>query len=437
MTKAALSDVLCRSFKLPKGKSSHDLRDANVRGLELRATAGGKAWRFRYTRKSDGGRRQFTFGTFPDTSLSDARAQAGVYRLAVNGGGDPASGVQERKDAPTFQELVEEWQSNHAEANRSKKTQADDQSMLGRYILPTLGSMKARDITRRDLVAMLAKVRTANDGRKGHKPARKLTHRPNRVFELTRAILRWGHEQGAIIVDPTLGMKRPVKKEASRERALSPDEIMTFWANVGLLPCSPGLRLALKLSLITGQRIGEVCGIEKRELTLDGPAPVWVIPRERTKNNEGTRVPLSPLAVELIREALWLQKPVQGADAAEFDSPYLFPARAKRDRSHGPILPGSAAVAMFRGRDKLKVAHFRVHDLRRTTATRMAEMGINPHTISLILNHVSASRSNVTGKVYVQYSYDREKREALDAWGKRLETIVAGHEGSNVVALRL
>ncbi len=53
----------------------------------------------------------------------------------------------------------------------------------------------------------------------------------------------------------------------------------------------------------------------------------------------------------------------------------------------------------------------------------MAECGVNPYTISLVLNHVSARRGTITGKVYNQYSYDREKREALERWGERLESI--------------
>jgi integrase len=77
---------------------------------------------------------------------------------------------------------------------------------------------------------------------------------------------------------------------------------------------------------------------------------------------------------------------------------------------------------------------FRVHDLRRTAATRMAEMGIAPHTISLVLNHVSARAGTVTGKVYVQYSYDREKREALDRWGDRLQAILIDVPRTNVLA---
>ena len=66
----------------------------------------------------------------------------------------------------------------------------------------------------------------------------------------------------------------------------------------------------------------------------------------------------------------------------------------------------------------------------------MAEMGIPPHTISLILNHATARNGTVTSKVYVQYSYDREKREALCAWSARLELIVDGVDVTNVVPLR-
>ena len=401
--------------------------DTDEHGLMLRISRrGAKSWAFRYRRKGDGRRCFISLGRFPHTSLEAARVAAAKARVSVFEGADPATVVQLRKAAPNFREIVTEWQATHASFNRSRRVQADDLSMLNRHILPRIGEKKAGDITRRELSALLAAVSSAADGRKGHghpggaKP-RRLTHRPNRVFELVRAIMRWAHQNGIVAVDPTNGLKRPIRKEAARERELSPTEVVIFWRNVDKLPATPALRIMLKIALATAQRIGEVCGAEKAELALDVPEPMWVIPPSRTKNGEPQRVPLSPLAVELFRKALALQGPPRDED---HESVWIFPARAKRDRSKGPILPGAASVALFRGRTKMGLQNFRVHDLRRTAATRMAEMGINPHTISHVLNHISVTKSTVTAKVYVRYSFDREKRDALNAWGEMLRKIV-------------
>ena len=96
---------------------------------------------------------------------------------------------------------------------------------------------------------------------------------------------------------------------------------------------------------------------------------------------------------------------------------------------------------MQRARPTFDLADFRVHDLRRTAATGMAELGISPHTISLVLNHISARTGNITSAVYVKYSYDKEKREALEIWGRRLEEILGAdsaatgvYEGPSVYA---
>ena len=56
----------------------------------------------------------------------------------------------------------------------------------------------------------------------------------------------------------------------------------------------------------------------------------------------------------------------------------------------------------------------------------MASLGVNPHTISLVLDHISVTKGTVTGAVYVKYSFDREKREALNAWAMRLDQTIAG-----------
>ena len=87
------------------------------------------------------------------------------------------------------------------------------------------------------------------------------------------------------------------------------------------------IALALKLSLVTAQRIGEVAGIAQSELDLNEAAPVWTVPRQRAKNGQPNRVPLSPLAVRLIKEA----QELAGGGA------WLFPS-AKDARPAGPRL---------------------------------------------------------------------------------------------------
>jgi len=190
-----------------------EIRDIDEEGLELRVTRRGvKTWAFRYRRKSDSRKRLLTFGRYPAMSLEEARIRAQEARARISRGADPAGREQERKATPTFREIAEEWQSNYAEANRSERVRQDDQSVLCCHILPAIGDMKGTDIGRSELSKLLNGAKAATDARKGHtRPGhrpRRLTHRPNRVFELTRAIFRWAVGQGILITDPTLGMKR-------------------------------------------------------------------------------------------------------------------------------------------------------------------------------------------------------------------------------------
>ncbi len=78
---------------------------------------------------------------------------------------------------------------------------------------------------------------------------------------------------------------------------------------------------------------------------------------------------------------------------------------------------------MTRSRPIFSLPHFTTHDFRRTCASGLARLGVLPHVISLVLDHISASKSTVTGAVYVKYSYDHEKREALQTWANHLKRI--------------
>ena len=450
MPARSLTDAYVKAARCETGKRVLEIRDTDVRGLELRVLAGGtKSWRLHYTRRSDGRRRAIALGTYPNVPLKEARRKAKAYQTQIEDESvraDPAEVRRARKAAETFKELSDDWLELHAKPNKAPRAVADDQSMLARHVLPEIGSMRAVEITKRDVIRLLDTVAAKSDARQEQngengtrkpKAARRLTHRPNRVFELVRAIFRWAIGRDVLKADPTIGVSPPIKKEKPRERELSADEIRTLWRaldraparrttlrrNPGDFPMRRGTALAIKVALATAQRIGEVSGVALSELDLNDTAPMWVIPGDRTKNGEPNRVPLSSLAVRLIKESMELAG----------ESPWLFPS----PKGEGAADAHAATKALERARSTIGIADIRVHDLRRTAATRMAELGVSPHTVSLVLNHVSVRRGTITARVYDRYSYDREKREALGAWGARLERILAGVDGQNIAVLGL
>jgi integrase len=77
------------------------------------------------------------------------------------------------------------------------------------------------------------------------------------------------------------------------------------------------------------------------------------------------------------------------------------------------------------------VEPWRLHDLRRTAATRMAELGVLPHVIEAVLNHVSGHKAGVAG-IYNRSTYETAKREALNLWSEHLASIVTGRSGTVV-----
>jgi integrase len=218
--------------------------------------------------------------------------------------------------------------------------------------------------------------------------------------------------QDLVRIDPVAGIQPPIKNLAPRDRFLTCNEVVSIWFSLDQAAITPGLRIALRLSLVTAQRIGEIAATAKRDIDLDSDMPVLVLPRPHTKNKKPHRVPLSPLAVQLIREAT----------ALSGDSVYLFPSPVRE----GPLTSHSGTRAIGRLRPKLDVEDFRLHDLRKAAADGMKKLRINPFTISLVLNHGSVRQGTVTMKHYIdEYSFDDEKAEALYKWGGKLQEILS------------
>jgi integrase len=140
----------------------------------------------------------------------------------------------------------------------------------------------------------------------------------------------------------------------------------------------------------------------------------WTIPAEFAKNGLSHRVPLSPQAMRVLDQVRKITEK-QDKKADREPSEWVFPNPIRRE-DH--IYECQKLAQRVRKESKVD---FRAHDFRRTAASMMAGMGIPRLVIGKILNHVEPG---VT-KVYDRHSYDKEKQEALDAWGARVSRIVS------------
>ena len=403
-----LTDRFVQSAKAPSGKRV-DYFDRKVRGLMLRVTPNGvKTWSYRYSRKSDSKRIRMTIGEYPAFSLSQARNDALKIMAEVARRKDPAKDRKrgDRSKPRTFGELAQRYVAERADTKRSG---FKDTQMLEKDVLPDLEGEPLEEIKRVDVTMILDRI-----------VKRGAPIQANRTFEIIRQVFGYAVEKGFMEASPILRMKAPAKSR-SRDRALSHDEIRVFWRRlVAKAPMRWETRIILRLCLVTGQRVAEVCGVLKTELDLDKAE--WHLPAERVKNFSAHIVPLSPLAVLLFRKAI----------AHAGNGELVFPSSGVR----GYATPGAIARAMRRSRDVFAFKREATpHDLRRTLASGLGELGFSRLVQDKVLNHVSIDRGTIAG-IYDRHSYAKEKRQALEAWAVHLEGLVTGRaDAGNVVRL--
>lgn len=362
---------------------------------------GRKTWYFSFRRPGTGKRTKIRIGQFPDIGPKQAESEAIILRTQVDDGLDPSRQKVVDLDIRTFADLAKRYMDLHSK--RVKRTWRADDRMLKHDVLPVIGDLLADKLTRSDINAVLDPI-----DRRGARA------QVNRVFALVRAILRWGRERGYVQADPTQGMKLR-HRTAPRERTLTPAEIVQFWTGLDEVGLSPMTCAALRLALVTGQRIGEVCGAQRSEFDLIRHR--WTIPASRTKNTKVHEVPLSPLAMEIIEEAI----------IAFGGQQYLFASRprartATSNRVETPLCPHSLTTGLRRKLEVLGFAKtpFTPHDFRRTVATLLQREHIREEVVARILNHSSEQAKTVTRSVYMRHDFHDECVLAMNLLSERL-----------------
>lgn len=389
-----LTDRFCAGAKPHRGTRT-DYFDETVSGLALRVTAKGhRSWSYCFTSPRDGKWARATIGTYPATSLAAARGKALEAKGHVDAGQDPRLVLAGQATAGmTVAALVEAYLADPERA--ALRSRAEIERRLRRNVVPTIGDVKLAELRRRD-------VRNVSDAmlRRGVKVE------ATRVFEDVRAMVRWAVQNEYLEANPLDGMAKPAEP-TSRNRVLTDDEIRALWHGLPkALAKSIQCQRIIKLCLVTGQRVGEVAGIVPAEIDLK--AREWRLPGSRTKNGHAHVVPLSDLAIEIIKAA-------EGAP---------------------PLAPAVVARTILRANEsgRFGIAPWSAHDLRRTALTEMARLGVAPIVLGHVANHRSTTRAGVTLAVYSQYDYGKEKRVALDLWGERLAAII-GEGAAKVIPI--
>lgn len=405
----------------PRG-SRYEIADSLQPGLRLVVQpSGAKSWAYRYEREDRKGVK-VTLGRAAGAgalTLQQARDAANDARRLRSTGGDPAAQRRSKRQAEAARIEAEE-----REARRRDDTV---ENVLGRYFVDHADHLKSGREIRRVLNRELegwARRRIDDVGRgdairlldavKARAPVQS-----KRLRAYGRHFFGWCMRRELCVANPFEGTE--AIKEVSRDRVLTDDELRLLLLAIDRLEWPR--RQFFALLLLTAQRLNEVASMEWQELDL--PSGTWTLPAARSKNGRTHTIPLAPAAIDLLA----------GMDRLEGSSQVFSSFSASRAKERLDVVlsdlveEGGVAAP---GDDPIEIKPWRLHDLRRTAATTMPRLGVDVVTVERVLGHTMRG----VMAVYQRYSFELEKRRALELWAIFLKSLTTARE-SNVVRLKI
>lgn len=416
MATRSLDDKFLQALK-PTGGKQREIFDAASPGLSIRVSGSGKVKSWSLTYKPPGSRknRRHPLGTYPMVTLKQARTTASDAKGEISAGRPPprpkAEGTPETV-AGLVDDRLEFAVRNRLNNKTGKVEPLKSQKEIERrykHLVAAVGTVRIAQFTIEDLNKVVDPLFRAKKFR-----AAGMAHTD------LEALFNHAVGRGYIPYNPIKKATRIGSPGQEGTRYLSKNEIPAFWAGIGpAMGQASTTPTILKLILVTLQRPVEVCGMRRSE--LDMTKLVWTIPAARTKNGLEQEVPLTPLAVGLIQEAM-----------RKTSGDLLFPS-ARRDGFYSRNSVGQALDKILTPTEELPLgrlgmAKFGAHDLRRTGFTHLSleESGLrfSDAYIDYVLNHVTERRKSVTAKHYNKNQRLPEKREALGKWDEFLQTLI-------------
>lgn len=372
-------------------------------------------------------RRRKRLGDTRTLDLVRARLKAKSLLGSVADGKDPAHEERlERQRSTTVEDLANKWVKAHTTIWRSS-TLKGWQRFLDKEILPTIGGHAPIEVTREDVLGILDRIKhgVPDPKRKGAWRRKPAPVSSARCHETMRRMFKWAVSRGIVPASPCEGIETPARATKGT-RTFTNDELRTLFRAL------PGTQVEHVVQLITYCATRSEETRSARWSDLDFERELWRIPPERSKSGNKTGnahdVPLSKGALRVlaaIREA--------NLKARVSASPYLFPATADRKGAslgRSEDARRSARLAAYmdkpnRAIAKLKAAigieGLRLHNIRRTVATRLSEHQVPVHVIEHVLGHALPELI----RTYHAHVPLYQMREALGWWSDELDRILS------------
>lgn len=443
------TDQELRALKLENNGQSIYESGASLRGkvnatLKPDGTTRISIW-FRYRYKFQNQQKDLSLGTWPKVSLKEIRSLANQARVLLDKNIDPAihkklakldhkieqtnklaklkKQHEEQLSAEkrmSVQRLFELWEKFDLTNRKDKGKEV--RRMFEKDVLPYIGNMAVEDVKKGHVVAILDKILE-----------RGINRMPKLILSLIRQMFRFAQDRDLIDNDPTSSIRKAKigGKDVVRDRYLSEAEIkalITQIPNAGLIKSS---ELALLILLSTCCRVGEICKAKWEDLDLNNGQ--WKIPAENSKNGKPHTIYLSNFAIkqfqllkELSSSETWIYPNAK-------DNNHVCTKSITKQTSDRQLLKDRTPMS---GRSKysdrliLSGGKWTPHDLRRTGATTMGNLGVRPDVIELCLNH---TENNKMKKTYQHQSLTAEQAHAWKILGERIELL--SNDIINVVTL--
>ncbi len=375
---------------------------ADSDGLYLLVTpSGGRCWRMNY--RHLGKQKTLAFGTWPDTSLADARERRDAARKVLARGNDPGEQIKLERIAASvaasnsFKAVADEWLTKAEKEGRSAVTMKKLRWLLD-FINESIGKRPIASISAQELLIMLRKM----EAKGKYETAKRLRSTCSQVFRYAIATARAERDVAADLRGALIA-----PKPAHRAAITSPKEAGGLLRAIEAFEGHPNTKAALRLLPHVFVRPGELRHAEWNDFDFD--KALWTIPPHKTKMRRAHTIPLS-------RQALAILETIEhDADYSRF----LFPSLRSVDRPMSENTINAALRRMGFAQDEMTG-----HGFRAMAATLLNEMGLwHPDAIERQLAHCD---NNAVRRAYTRGEYWDERIKMMQHWSDHLDFLRDG-----------